>query len=129
MFDIISDIFFWNDKRLTLILKVLGVSFFVEFNFTLSFYIHITGSSAYNKITFKLNGITVQTDNGGNTNLVSFYLPDKDFLNGAVAMSFEWECIDPLMDTYNLSDNYQDKEKEHLALMLYEVFLGKSTWF
>lgn len=100
----------------------------LEFNFTLSFYIHITGSSAYNKITFKLNGIPVQTDNGGNTNLVSFYLPDKDFLNGAVAMSFEWECIDPHLNMYNLTDDYTIKEKDHLALMLYEVFIPQSTW-
>lgn len=99
----------------------------LKFNFTLSFYIHITNSENYNKVVYKLNEVPVQVDNGGGTNLVSFEILPTE-LNGAVAMSLEWECVDSRMSSYNLVDDYTVKEKDHLAIMLYEVFIGKSTW-
>ena len=101
----------------------------MKFNFIISFYLKINNSIKYDKISFVLKNVNVQVDNGGNTNLVSFYLPFAGFLQGAVAMSMEFECVDERMTTYNLTDDYQDKEKDHLALMLYEVFLPKSTWY
>lgn len=100
----------------------------LEFNFTLSFYIHIPNSEQYNKVVYQLDKISVQTDAGGNTNLVFFEIA-KEQLSGAVAMSLEWNCSDERIAVHNITDDYQDKEKDHLALMLYEVFIGESTWF
>lgn len=99
----------------------------LKFNFTLSFYIHITNSESYNKVVYKLNEVPVQVDNGGGTNLVSFEILPTE-LNGAVAMSLEWECFDERMAAAGLTDDYQNKEKDHLAIMLYEVFIGESIW-
>lgn len=97
-------------------------------NFTISFYIHISNSEQYKKIVYNLNNVNIQVDNHGYTNLVYFSLLETE-LTGAVAMSFEWSSNDPRLVEKNLSTNYQDKEKDHLALMLYEVFIGESTWF
>ena len=100
----------------------------LEFNFTLSFYIHIPNSKKYDKVVYQLNKVFVQTDAGGSTNLVFFEIA-KDQLSGAVAMSFEWNCSDTRIEAHNITDDYLDKEKDHLALMLYEVFIGESSWF
>ena len=100
----------------------------LKINFTWSFYIHLENGK-YHKVTYKLNNVEIPVDNGGNTAFVNFspYL-SKDFseLMGAAAMLFTWEAADPLPT--DLTDNYKDKTKEHLALMLYEVFIGDSTW-
>lgn len=98
-------------------------------NFTISFYKYISETSSYDKLTYKLDNVNVQCDNGGHTNLVYFSFIDELELNGVVAMSFEWNCNDPRLAEHNLTDDYKDKEKDHLAMMLYEVFLGQSTWY
>lgn len=97
-------------------------------NFTVSFYKFVSETSSYEKLTYQLNNVNVQCDNGGDTNLVYFPLLDYE-LNGVVAMSMEWNCNDPRLAEHNLTDDYLDKEKDHLAMMLYEVFLGQSTWY
>lgn len=97
-------------------------------DFKMSFYIHINNDSKYDKVVFEYSNVPLVTDAGGATNLVSFYLADiKANLANAVAMSLEWECKSDIAK-YNITDDYKDKEKDHLAVMLYEVFLGQSTW-
>lgn len=113
-------------------------------NFLWSFYIHLEDGT-YSKITYTLNNIQIPVDYGDNalsaaetTSLISFvpYSGDNfSELYGAVAMSFEWSCNDERLTANgrDLIDNYNpdspDKEKHHLALMLYEVFIGDSTWY
>lgn len=100
----------------------------LSMNFTLSFYIHISNSSEYEKVVYPLNNVNIQVDNHGSTNLVYFSLMPNE-LTGAVAMSLEWNSNDPRLEEYNLTDDYTNKEKDHLALMLYEVFIGESIWY
>ena len=112
----------------------------LKINVEWSFYIHID-SSTYSKVTYKLNQIEVPVDNGGNTVFVSFtpsYLRDTfDELYDATAMSFKWEYADTKIEEeiakgdlrhVDLVDDYTQKNKHHLALMLYEVFIGDSIW-
>ena len=99
-------------------------------DFTWSFYIHLDDGT-YNKVIYTLDDVKIPVDNGGNTSFVNFipYLGDNfDELVGAVAMSFEWTCDDPRVEARGLTDDYT-KEKDHWALMLYEVFIGDSTWY
>lgn len=102
-----------------------------SFNFTWSFYIHLA-SNSYRKVTYKLNDIHVPTDSGGETTFVNFtpfFETTFTQLSGAVAMSFEWEMNDDRFVEQGLTDNYKDKTKEHLCLMLYEIFIGYSVWW
>ena len=111
----------------------------LKINVEWSFYIHID-SSTYSKVTYKLNQIEVPVDNGGNTAFISFtpfFGNTFDELYDATAMSFKWEYADTKIqdeiDNGNLThqdlvDDYTQKEKHHLALMLYEVFIGDSIW-
>jgi len=101
-------------------------------NFEWSFYIHLN-TSEYNKITYKLNNVKIPVDNGGNTAFVNFSpFIEETFtdLYGAVAMSFKWHVNDDekMATRPDLTDDYTQKEKHHLALMLYEVFIGDSVW-
>lgn len=103
------------------------------YNFTIGFFtIDESNPNAYVKHIYHLNNIKVDTDNSAATDLVSFYIErngnGESVLKNTVAMSLSWECIDPALELYNLTDNRLEKEKDHLALMLYEVFLGNSTW-
>lgn len=99
----------------------------ISINFTWSFYRKIDDN--YEKVSFNLPKVSIPVDDNTTTALVSF-MPflDEDFssyVNGAEAMSFEWNCND-LND--EVTDDYTIKEKHHLALMLYEVFIGESEW-
>ena len=100
----------------------------LEVDFTWSFYIHLS-SGEYQKIEYKINGAKIPVDNNGNTafiNFVPFY--GNDELQGAAAMSLTWESHDSRIPS-DLTTNYKDKtKKHHLALMLYEVFIGDSVW-
>ena len=100
-------------------------------DFTWSFYIHLDDGT-YNKVSYKLEDVKIPVDNGGNTTFVNFvpglYQEEFDELSGAVAMSFEWSADDVRLETRDLTDDYT-KEKHHLALMLYEVFIGDSVWY
>ena len=102
----------------------------LKVNFSWSFYIHLANGN-YNKVTYNLSNVEIPVDNGGNTAFVSFvpYFGDTfDELYGAVAMSLEWNCVDARMPA-DLTDDYTQKEKHHLSLMLYEIFIGDSTWY
>ena len=100
-------------------------------DFTWSFYIHLDDGT-YNKVSYTLEDVKIPVDNGGNTTFVNFipYIGNNfDELYGAVAMSFEWKADDVRLASRDLTDDYSEKEKHHLALMLYEVFIGDSTWY
>jgi len=102
------------------------------YNFTISFYT-IGEQGMYVKHIYKLDDLLVNTDNQSRTNLVSFYIDqdkvDNKFrLEDTVAYEIRWECADPKLELHNLTDDRNVKEKDHLALMLYEVFLGNSVW-
>ena len=100
-------------------------------NFTWTFYIH-RDDNKYDRIVYNLNDVLIPVDNGGNTAFVNFtpFVDDKfTELSGAVAMSFEWSSNDPRLASKDLTDDYTQKEKNHLALMLYEVFIGDSIWY
>ena len=103
----------------------------LKINVSWSFYIH-RDDGQYDKIVYNLNDVLIPVDNGGNTAFVNFtpYI-DNNFLelSGAVAMSFEWSSNDDRLASKDLTDDYTQKEKNHLALMLYEVFIGDSTWY
>jgi len=101
-----------------------------SFNFTWSFYIHLS-SDSYRKVIFTLNDVHVPTDSGGETtfiNFTPFFNNEFKELIGAVAMSFEWEMNDSRFVEQGLTDNYKDETKEHLCVMLYEMFIGDSVW-
>ena len=103
----------------------------LKVNFTWSFYKH-RDDGKYDKIVYSLNDVAIPVDNGGNTTFVNFtpYIGETfDELNAAVGMSFEWNSSDERLALRNVTDDYTKKEKHHLALMLYEVFIGDSTWY
>ena len=107
----------------------------LKINVEWSFYIHIN-STTYSKVTYKLNQIEIPVDNGGNTVFVNFtpagypLFQTFDELYDATAMSFKWSVNDDekMATRPDLTDDYTQKEKHHLALMLYEVFIGDSIW-
>ena len=111
----------------------------LKINVEWTFYIHVD-SSTYSKVIYNLNGIQIPVDNGGNTALICFtpYFEETfTELYDATAMSFKWEYADTKiqdeidngnMTHKDLVDDYTQKEKHHLALMLYEVFIGDSIW-
>lgn len=97
---------------------------------TWSFYIHLSNEK-YNKVSYIVDA-QIPVDNGGNTAFINFSIPHHE-IPGAVAMSLTWKCTDAakLAEHPDLTDNYKTKDKtkkHHLALMLYEVFIGDSTW-
>ena len=100
----------------------------LEIDFTWNFYIHLQNGE-YQKVQYKIVGAKIPVDNGGYTafiNLVPRFGYDE--LQGAAAMSLTWECHDSRIPS-DLTTNYKDKtKKHHLALMLYEVFIGDSVW-
>ena len=103
----------------------------VDFNW--SFYIH-QDNGKYAVKTFVIHNAEIPVDNGGNTAFVYFqpYLLEDYFyeISGAVGMSLTWQCVDESMSLFPVTDDYTDKEKNHLSLMLYEVFIGDndSIW-
>ena len=94
-------------------------------DFEVSFYIHITNSDEYDKVTYKFDDVKTITDFGGDTNVYKFRLTES--IKDAVAMSLTFDLDDERYP--NLSDDYQNKEKEHFAIMLYEILLPDSLWF
>lgn len=102
---------------------------FVYMNFDWSFYISLE-NDAYKKVTYHMESIAVPTDAGGDTCLISFMPSGEIFdeLYNAVGMSLTWSSNDPRLDARDCVDDYTNKEKHHLSLMLYEVFIGNSIW-
>lgn len=99
-------------------------------NFDWSFYVPTEVEDQYAQVTYQMKDVPVFTDNGGLTSLITF-MPRTDAfheIEGAIGMSLTWSSNDPYLDTRDVVDDYKIKEKHHLALMLYEVFIGESTW-
>lgn len=105
----------------------------MKISFTIGFFtIDETDNTKYVKHVYHLDNLDVETDHSSKTDLVSFYVErvnGKSVLANTVAMSFSWTCNDPKLDAFNLTIDRTIKEKDHLAIMLYEVFLGNSTWY
>lgn len=104
----------------------------LKVDFTWSFYIHLE-NGMYDVVSYNLKAVEIPVDNGGNTAFVYFQPFFDDYfseITGAVGMSLTWRCVDEAMDSFSITDDYKDKEKNHLALMLYEVFIGDtdSIW-
>lgn len=97
----------------------------INVDYEISFYIHITNSNSYNKVVYQLNNVATMTDYGGDTVVLSFPLVQD--IENAVAMSFTYK----LNDTKHpeITDDYTDNEKDHFAIMLYEILLPGSTWY
>lgn len=106
----------------------------LKVDFTWSFYIHLE-NGMYSVVSYNIHAAEIPVDNGngGNTAFVYFQPYMEDYfseIGGAVGMSLTWHCVDESMNSFPLTDNYLDKEKNHLSLMLYEVFIGDndSIW-
>lgn len=104
----------------------------LKVNFNWSFYIHLDNSK-YAVKTFEIKNAEIPVDNGGNTAFVYFQPYFEDYfseISGAVGMSLTWHCVDESMNLFPVTDDYTNKEKNHLSLMLYEVFIGDndSIW-
>lgn len=95
---------------------------YLNVDFELSFYIHITNSDSYDKVIYHLNDVSTITDYGGDTCV--YTIPLTESIRDAVAMSLTYK----LKDTSVVTDDYLDEEKEHFAIMLYEILLPGSTW-
>ena len=100
----------------------------LDIDFTWSFYIHLPDGE-YQKVEYKIKGAKIPVDNNGNTAFINF-VPRYGIeeLQGAAAMSLTWESHDSRIPS-DLTTNYKSTtKKHHLALMLYEVFIGDSVW-
>lgn len=101
----------------------------IEIDVDWTFYKETEDQNKYESVKYQLEKVKIPVDNGGNTALVSFmpyFGEDFSELNGAAAMSFEWR-LSNVDDKVN--DDYRNNEKEHhMALMLYEIFIGNSSW-
>lgn len=97
----------------------------LSFNLVWSFY----RKTGY-KVNFILNNIQIPVDSNSETAFVSFMpFMGEDFsyeINMSYGMSFEWSCNNL---PENTSDDFNEKEKHHLSLMLYEMFIGESEWY
>lgn len=96
----------------------------LAFDLHISFYIHISNSEQYEKVNYELSNVKITTDNGGSTQMISFF--NYGEIDGAVGMSMSFDMKEPTRT--NLTDDMNNKEKEHVSLMLYEVILSDSIW-
>lgn len=106
----------------------------LSFDLVWSFYrpVNQNAQDDFYKVSFKLNNIQIPVDMSSKTAFVSFmpYLAE-DFsheIGESEAMSFEWSCNCNNLPE-NTSDDFNEKEKHHLSLMLYEMFIGESEWY
>lgn len=90
----------------------------LHYNFEISLYTETT------QIIYSLNDVPIYTDSHNKTTVVSFNLGEE--ARDIVGFSMKYECVD--IPGNNTTDDMNDKEKDHLALMLYEVLLPGSTW-
>jgi len=89
-------------------------------------------TTGYKKIVLKMNSISVVTDNGCNAclsfykeDLINLFSLESNFLNGVEAYSVTWNLTN---ENENYTDDMFDKNKHHVALMIYEFMMPKSTW-
>ena len=99
----------------------------ISVNFVWSFYREVDGK--YVKNSFNLSNVKIPVDDSSKTAFIAFFPFYGENFDSEIAMSeamsFEWSCND-LPD--NTTDDYKIKEKHHLSLMLYEMFIGESSW-
>ena len=91
-----------------------------------SFY-HLLGDS-YEKVCYRFNNLNIPVDNNTETAFVYAgpgFMDFSDEIVNSEAFSIEWSCHDL---PENVTDDYTVKEKHHLSLMLYELFIGESVW-
>lgn len=103
--------------------------YYINVDFTWSFYIHLD-TGLYSKRIYELKDVRILVDSGGETTFVNFvpvFGDEFTELNSAIGMSFEWSCKDPSLEARDLTDDYTEN-KHHMALMLYEIFIGDSVW-
>ncbi len=109
-----------------------------EINIHLSFLKHDQVTGEYSKFNFEMENVKLMTNNGGKTCFVFFYFEDvlkeqfpenyNTILKDTIAMSLTFDIAkmkDEYVDLLSLDRN---SEKDHFAIMLYEVMLPKSTW-
>lgn len=88
------------------------------FDFEISLYTNTT------QYIYKLSDVTIKTDNYPFTTHVSFPLGEE--AKGVIGFSMKFNCNDTTRE--DTTDDMNDKEKDHLSLMVYEVFLRDSSW-
>lgn len=106
----------------------------IKVDVTVKFYVRIEGTNKYNEVDIIFSDLPISSDNHGNTTYVEFPFSEENakLLYGADAMSFEYSLSDKTQYSgYNITDDFTDpdKEKEHFAIMLYEVLLPGSKWY
>lgn len=107
----------------------------IKVDVTFKFYVRREGTSIYDRVDMVFNDLTISSDDYGNTTLVEVPIENNMYqlMYGADAMSFEFELKDLSQYAgYDVTDKYQDdpqKEKEHFAIMLYEVLFPGSKWY
>ena len=120
---------------------------FPIFDVNVTFYTHDSATNIYEAHSISMNNLQIRTNDGGLTNIVSFYFDDlfgtgwETKLSHSVAMSFTFHVSNygeagyrydksdavPLTD---ITDTVTDDTKEHkMCLMLYEVMIPDSTWY
>lgn len=98
----------------------------IQIDFTWSFYRQY--DDKYEKINYVFKDLVIPVDNSNETAFVYCGPGFMDFVDeiaGSLAFSIEWSCKDL---PENVTDDYTVKEKHHLSLMLYELFIGESVW-
>ena len=101
----------------------------VYINAVFKFYVRRENTNIYDQYNMSFDNLEIQSDNHGATTYVSC-LADMDIITGADAMSFEYSLVDPSQYTkWDVTDDYTVKEKEHFAVMMYEVLFPHSKWY
>lgn len=97
---------------------------------TFSFYVRRENTNIYDRYQMVFDNLQIQSDNHGNTTYVSVFT-DMNRLRGADAMSFEFTLNNPSTQyaKWDVTDDYTVKEKEHFAVMMYEVLFPHSQWY
>jgi len=109
------------------------------FDIQVSFYKFPYATQKYDKYTFNLSQIKLETNvSAENTSLVGFYFDDFDFdPEGIVGMSITYSInddsdakayIDGVLQPVITSSDMDTASDYYLCLMLYEVFFPDSTW-
>ena len=112
--------------------------YYPHIDMQISFVIHSTTSGEYSKINFNVKDYPVRT-NDYYTAFFFFYFDDvlkpeygdnwNTVLKDTIAMSFTFSLVDQRVTGKEYTDDATNKEKDHFALMLYEVMLPDSTWY
>lgn len=104
----------------------------------ISFVMHSTESGEYSKVNFNVRDYHVRT-NDYYTAFCFFYFDDVLYptfggdwykvLKDTIAMSYTFTLKNQVVTGKQYTDDSTDKEKDHFAVMLYEVMLPGSVWY